>query len=265
VRTNRRNDAAATVDAPAQPPIGAPIGRPVKLSERIAAALVSDIVAAGLGPGDRLPNEAAMLERFQVGRASLREALRILEVYGLISLRSGPGGGPVVTAADAHNVARAFSLYLHVSQARIGDLVEARMFIEPMVARMAAENRDPDALRRLEQAMAEEASIPDHDDAYVAAANNFHYAVTTMTGNAVVDLVATALKELYTTRFVSAGLASQTTEPTTIRNEHREIGEAILAGDADTAERLMREHMRIYVQRMAAAAPALTDEIITWG
>jgi GntR family transcriptional repressor for pyruvate dehydrogenase complex len=66
----------------------------VKTSERVAAAIVSEIVSRGLGAGDRSPNEATMLERFQVGRASLREALRILEVHGLISLRSGPGGGP---------------------------------------------------------------------------------------------------------------------------------------------------------------------------
>jgi len=74
------------------------VARGMKTSERIAATIVADIAAQGLVPGDRLPNEAAMIERFQLGRGSVREALRILEVHGIIQLRSGPGGGPVVAA-----------------------------------------------------------------------------------------------------------------------------------------------------------------------
>jgi GntR family transcriptional repressor for pyruvate dehydrogenase complex len=240
------------------------IARPVKLPERIAAAIVSDIVSDGLRPGDRLPIESVMRERFQVGRASLREALRILEVHGLISLRSGPGGGPIVTAVNPRDVARTFSLYLNMSGARMHELVQARIFIEPMVARMAVSNRDPASLKRLEEAMAYEASIPPDDERYIEAANNFHYTLTTMTGNRVVDLLATALKELYTTRVVSWGVASRTTEPS-IRNEHREIGEAILAGDAGRAEELMRQHVTYYLERMEADPSSLSNETVTWG
>jgi len=239
------------------------IARGVKLPERIAAAIVHDIVSEGLKPGDRLPKEAEMQDRFQVGRGSLREALRILEIHGVISLRSGPNGGPVVTAVSPHDVARTFSLYLNVSGARLGELVQARMFIEPIVARMAAENPDPQARGRLEEAMAFEASIPANDSRYIEAANNFHYAITSMTGNGVIDLLATSLKELYTTRIVSSGVASRTTEPT-IRNEHREIGEAILAGDGARAEALMRSHMEVYMERMKNDPASLPDELVTW-
>jgi GntR family transcriptional repressor for pyruvate dehydrogenase complex len=241
----------------------ASIGRAVKTSERVATAIVSEIVSGGFRAGDRLPNEATMLERFQVGRASLREALRILEVHGLISLRSGPGGGPVVTAVDPRDVARTFSLYLNLSGARIRELVEARLFLEPMVARMAAEAADPAGLKRLERALEYEASVPADDGNYIDAANNFHFAVVSMSGNKVVDLLATALKELYTTRTVAGGLASRTTEPT-IRREHREIGQAILAGDADTAERLMREHTNLYLGRVLDASPGFAESVITW-
>ena len=63
-------------------------------------------MAQGLGSGDRLPLEAAMVEQYGVSRASLREALRLLEVQGLIRLKPGPGGGPVVGAVEAANLAR---------------------------------------------------------------------------------------------------------------------------------------------------------------
>src|SRR5690349_5234368 len=82
------HDEEARVTAVDDPSAGPPsvkpaeLARPVKLPERIAAAIVSDIVSQGLKPGDRLPIESVMRERFEVGRASIREALRILEIHG---------------------------------------------------------------------------------------------------------------------------------------------------------------------------------------
>ena len=80
--------------------------RVAKTSETVALNLVRDIMARGLKTGDRLPLEAAMLQEYRVSRASLREALRLLEVQGLISLKPGPGGGPVVGRVDARHLAR---------------------------------------------------------------------------------------------------------------------------------------------------------------
>jgi DNA-binding FadR family transcriptional regulator len=239
------------------------IGRSVKISERIAAALVADIVAGGLAPGSRLPNEAAMLERFQVGRASLREGLRILEFYGLIILQPGPGGGPIVSAVDAKSVARTFSLYLNLAGASILELQEARLQIEPIMARMAAEERDPKALARLQAAMDTEAAVSPEGSAYIDAANNFHATLATLTSNRVLNVLATALQDLYVMPLVAVGVPSQTTEPS-IRNEHRAIGEAILDGDADLAEVLTRRHVSVYLERLKAVAPEFASSTVTW-
>lgn len=241
------------------------IDRGTKISERVASAIVDDIVGSGLNPGDRLPNEAAMIERFQVGRGSLREALRILEVHGLISMRSGPGGGPIVLAVDPRSVSRTFSLYLHLSGSTIGELVETRLIIEPMVARLAATQiGEGDNAERLRLALDHEQAITGGEDSYIDAANDFHYVLGSITGNRVFDIVATALKELYTTRIVESGLASRTTQPS-IRFEHREIGEAILVGDAEKAESLMRSHMDVYLHQIAVVQPGITQSIIGWG
>jgi GntR family transcriptional repressor for pyruvate dehydrogenase complex len=114
------------------------IDRNIKTSERVAAAIVGLVLEQGLQAGDRLPNETEMIDQFRVGRGSLREALRILETYGLISLRSGPGGGPVILNVSPEDVSRSFSLYLNLSGATIHELADARKVIDPLMARLAA-------------------------------------------------------------------------------------------------------------------------------
>lgn len=262
-RINSMDGASASSLPASKRPVPARLSRPEKVSQRIAAALVEDITRGGLQPGDRLPNETAMVERFGVGRGSLREALRVLEIHGLISLKSGPKGGPVVLDVDPRDVSRTFSLYLSLRGATMEELVQTRQFIEPMVARMAAENRDPDGHARLELALTNEAALVAGDPRYVDAANDFHYVVASMTGNTVLDLMATGLKELYTTRLVEGGLARETTSPE-IRLEHAEIGRAILDGKPQKAEKLMRDHVAYYLGRLKEVAPAFTASTITW-
>lgn len=237
------------------------LSRGTKTSERIASALVEDIIGGGLGPGDRLPNEATMADRFGVGRGSVREALRLLEVHGLISLRSGPKGGPVILAIDPRDVGRNLSLYLSVRGATIAELVDTRLIIEPHVARMAAEHLSEESAAALRAALAAEEAVG--PDGYIDVANEFHYVLATLTGNRVLDLVATALKDLYTTRVVGAGVAQATADPS-IKLEHREIGEAILRGDGEAAENLMRSHMHYYTTRTQDVAPRFPESRLTW-
>jgi GntR family transcriptional regulator, transcriptional repressor for pyruvate dehydrogenase complex len=245
-------------------PSAAPLSRGTKVSERIANALVEDIIRDRLGPGDRLPNEQAMADRFQVGRGSVREALRLLETHGMIKLKLGPRGGPQITAVDPREVGRTLSLYLGLRGATIEELVQTRLFLEPKVARLAAENRSEEDERRLRQALAAEEASNTDDGAYIDAANEFHYVLATMTGNRVLDLVATALKDLYTSRIVNDGVAKEAAGPS-ICHEHEAIGRAILTGDADAAEDLMRAHMDFYVERVRKVAPGFLNSRITWG
>jgi len=153
-------------------------------------------------------------------------------------------------------------MYLGQVGATLNELAATRRLIEPTVARLAAETQDPVGLERLRKAMAREEMIEPGDSRYIQAANDFHYVIGSMTGNRVLDLLATSMKELYTTRVVGGGLASETTAPS-IRIEHRVIGEAILAGDGDRAEALTRDHMNLYLGRVQAI-PSVADTIITW-
>lgn len=238
--------------------------RQIKTSERVASAIVGLIIEQDLQEGDRLPNETEMIEQFGVGRGSLREALRILETYGLISLRSGPGGGPVVLNVSPADVSRSFSLYLKLSGATIRELVDARKVIDPLMARLAAENINELAAQRLRDALHREEMAARDKKTVVATANDFHYVLAMLTGNSVLNLVATSLKEMYTSRFVAIGLAEQITKPS-IRKEHREIGDAVLTGDGDLAEQLMREHFTKHFDQALRVSPSFSNSVISWG
>lgn len=240
------------------------LGRQVKTSERVASAIVELIIERELQPGDRLPNEAEMIEHFDVGRGSLREALRILETFGLIVLRSGPGGGPVLLRVNPRDVSRSFSLYLNLGGATLDELAEARVLIEPMVARKAAESITPESAEHIRRALDREAGDGVEPSLIVERANDFHYTLALSTGNTVLNLLATTLKEMYTSRLVGIGLAEQTTERT-IHNEHAAIGEAVIAGDADLAERLAREHFRTNFEHIKTTSPGFIASRITWG
>jgi GntR family transcriptional repressor for pyruvate dehydrogenase complex len=239
------------------------LGRQVKTSERVASAILELIIERELQAGDRLPNEAEMIEHFDVGRGSLREALRILETFGLIVLRSGPGGGPVLLRVNPRDVSRSFSLYLNLGGATLEELAEARLLLEPLVARKAAESLTPESAEQIRRALDREAGDGVEPSIIVERANDFHYTLALSTGNTVLNLLATALKEMYTSRLVNIGLAEKTTD-STIRHEHAAIGEAVIAGDADLAERLAREHFRTHFEQIKAASPGFVASRITW-
>src|SRR4051795_5443988 len=127
---------------------GTTLLRPLKTSETVARDIVQQIVSAGLGDGDSLPSEARMLEQYSVSRESLREGLRLLETQGLITIRRGPGGGPLVGTADATNLGRVSTLYFHMARASYAELFDAWIIAESLIAEYAA--RNPDAQLRKE-------------------------------------------------------------------------------------------------------------------
>lgn len=91
--------------------------RPMKTAMLVAQRIVADINERGNVVGDRLPPERLMLEKYDVGRGTLRESLRFLELQGVITLKPGPGGGPVVVQPDASSLATSLALLLQFSDA----------------------------------------------------------------------------------------------------------------------------------------------------
>jgi DNA-binding FadR family transcriptional regulator len=241
-----------------------PAGRVIdKLSMSAARDIVLAMARDQLGPGQPLESEAQLAARHGVGRASLREALRVLQVLGLIRIRTGPGGGPSVTEVNGQTFARLTSFYLHMAGATYGDLVNARLIMEPVMAGLAARRRGREGRRRLggmARIIHEVSVVP--DEAYHRVSSEFHDAVLGLSGNAVLDLFARSLKDLFSRRILDVAYPPEQRE--VARASHATIAAAVLIGDASAAETLMRRHMLMFVEHVRRTQPSLLDEVVQW-
>jgi DNA-binding FadR family transcriptional regulator len=232
--------------------------RPEKLSETVAREIVRDI--RDLPAGSMLPPETVMLDSYSVGRGSLREALRILEVQGFLVIRPGPGGGPMVAEIDSLNFAKMASMHLHLSKATYREVIEARLVMEPVMARLAAQRQDTDVVAKLEDYVDQPDPV-DHQ-AYLHSATDFHSLVSSMSGNSVLDLYSGSLKSVYADRIESTIFPPEAREK--VNQDHKKIARLITQGKASRAESLMREHMEEFLMWSSSRHPGVLDEIVDW-
>jgi len=232
--------------------------RTEKISEVLAREIVRDL--RDLPPATMLPSESVMLKKYGVGRASLREALRLLEVQGLVVIRPGPGGGPMVAQVDSTHYGRISTLYYHMLGATYRDVVDARLVLEPVIARIVAERQDPEHMAKLTEWLDEVGSPGPHD--YLGEASAFHAMLVSMSGNPVLELTVHALQLIYAER--AHGWVFPPEEHHHVEQAHRAIVLAILKGNASRAEVLMRKHMLDYVENSRVNAPIGINETVDW-
>lgn len=234
--------------------------RTQKTSERVAISIVRDIVARGLGTGDRLPLEAAMVEHYGVSRASLREALRLLEVQGLIRLKPGPGGGPVVGTVEPAHLASMSTLYFHLGGGDYGHLLQVQVMLEPLCAQLAA--RHPDRAEVLRPFTDPEAHDHLEEERYRSTTRDLHAAVYQLAANPVLTLLTEAVTTIVTEHVV-ANMDPVEMRPA-ILHEHTAIAGAIVAGDEAEAMRLMAEHFENQHDYYRSRSPERLDDLIEW-
>lgn len=155
--------------------ISEPFAR-AKYSEIIADDLRALIVDEGR-PGDYLPSEHVLLERYGVSRPTLREALRILEVEGLVKIRRGAQGGAVIREPSIEVMTRTFGVYLQQHGTPVTDVINARMVIEPVAARLAALNRDRDLSEMEAVLVREKVVVAERSEAIADTEAAFHPAL----------------------------------------------------------------------------------------
>jgi DNA-binding FadR family transcriptional regulator len=235
--------------------------RTEKVASQVARTIARDIADRSLGPGTALEPESVMIDRYQVSRASLREALRILETQGLISIKPGPGGGPLVSDVSSVDFGRMATLYFQVLGITFRELVDARLIIEPLMAGLAAKSEDVEAKELLVQISAAGWGAHENNE-WLAMSDAFHAHVLSMSGNDVLNLFARSLKDVYTDRV--SGLLFPETDRDHVRKVHDAIAKAIMREDAARARRLMEEHMREYADAVQARYPTVMDELVDW-
>jgi DNA-binding FadR family transcriptional regulator len=235
------------------------IRRGTKVAEGLALEIVNRIVSESLQPGTLLPPEAQMVEEYGVGRGSLREALHVLEVYGVITMKHGRNGGPMVIEVGTRDYGRMSTLFFHLRGITFEQLIDARLVIEPVMARLAADRR----VTELVDTLPDPKSTRVEDDAtYLEAAAPFHRAVASMSGNPLLDLFSVSLEDIFLENV--SGALSPEEKRENVLEAHEAIAEAIAAGKSDVAEQAMREHMQEYADWVRDRHPELMPRVINW-
>lgn len=232
-----------------------------KLSETIAREIVHDIVERDLPAGTVLQTEAEMFETFGAGRASVREALRLLEANGLIAIKTGLG--PIVAQASSVDFAKTAALFYHANRATFGELVEARNAVEPMMAAFAARRRSPETETALRDSLdrARTAEQAGDDRAYLEHNSEFHGIIAGLSGNRVLDLFGGALKHLYYERMWDV---TEMHVPGDVVQAHEKVANAIIAGDAGLAQALMAKHMDDIYSRLSSHSLKVGEQLVDW-
>jgi GntR family transcriptional repressor for pyruvate dehydrogenase complex len=262
----RRATRSAQPEAPAQHE-GARVRtfnrRLLKASESLAHELLLDIIRRDLKPGDRLPRESEMIASFEVSRATVREALRILEINGLVSMRTGPNGGPSVRQPSPSDFGRALSLFLQAERITLQEILEARCLLEPAIARDATVRQEPAFIARVEDLMSRGRTVDiDDDEAYVRLTREFHELMASSASNRVFTLFGLGLLSMFVGTMERAIFPPG--ERRAVILEHERILQAILKRQADRAEKLMRVHMDHFLDGIARRQPDTYRKLIRW-
>jgi len=170
-----------------------------KVSDNIIAQIRDAILSGKLKPGDRLASEKELIEQFGVSKATMREALRVLEVIGLLEIRKGIAGGAFVAEVDMRTTLHAIVNFLHFRTVSIREITMLRYLIEPSVAQLAATRRTDRDIEKLEQVIGETIAPGDTE---VSKEISFHRYLARMTENTIltltIDMIDNLLKSMKT-------------------------------------------------------------------
>jgi GntR family transcriptional regulator, transcriptional repressor for pyruvate dehydrogenase complex len=231
----------------------------VRLSRRVADVVARSILEGELGPGDRLPPEKQMVEQFGLGRATIREALRLLESDGLLRMAMGPNGGPVVSSPEVDRVTRILLLYLTTSGATLRDIYLARLAIEPETTRFAATAASDSALEQLAESVERlRGTVYEETGDFLRENALFHRLVAENCGNALLRSVYLAMLDIIDGQGV--GIRYSPKSRRMVVDLHREISDAIQARDPDAAAAAGAHHANVSFSNVQRRYPHSLDE-----
>ena len=237
--------------------------QPARAWRLVLERIESDLLDGRLGPGDRLASERDLATDLGVGRSSVREAFRVLEVMGLIrtATGSGPQSGAIVIATPTGGMSALLRLQVAAQGFPLHDVVETRLVLEDAVvaALAAADERDTTRAHQLLAAMEEPDLTPGE---FLALDAQLHLSLAESSGNAVIAAMMAGLRSSIES-YVQAGAASipdWSAMADRLRAEHHALVAAIDAGESETARTLVHTHITGYYEnalgsRLPPSAP----------
>lgn len=229
--------------------------------EVVLETIERDLLSGRLGPGDHLPPERALATELEVGRSSVREAIRVLEVLGLVrtATGSGPGAGAIIVATPSGGMSALMRLQVAAQGFPVGDIVRSRLLLETaIVADLAKRAASVDLARaaQLLDAMDSPRLTPAE---FLALDARFHVALAEASENQVVTAMMAGLRNSIESYVLAAvpGLPDWTATAERLRTEHRGIVTAISTADAALASTRIHDHISGYYaeSRIPATQP----------
>jgi len=212
-----------------------------RISEEIIEQ-VRDLITSGqIKPGDRLPAERELAQQLNVGRSTVREAIRVMESMGLLNVRAGEGTFLVAATGEvnADSVTKAFLQ----SWDNQHNFFEVRRVIEPDLAALTARRATPEQIEKMRAMLGEQEADIRRGGNGMQADTAFHYLLAQASGNEVLvrimDGLMDRLRETRESALRTAGRPAQSLR------QHRRILAAIEARDVKAAEKRMLEHLRV--------------------
>ena len=212
---------------------------PVRLYENVIEQIMELIKRNELKPGDKLPPERELAEKFSISRGSLRESFRVLESKGLI--KSKPGGGRFIQEVGKDHIVYTENMVLNLKKSSILEILEARDVIEQKVAEIAANRATAKDLKAIEETI-EGLSKARNSQERIESDNNFHLAIVKSSYNFVfVDIMRlnlSLLNEIRGKNWAVPGRYKNTKE------EHQLIYKAIKERNSKKAGEAMLNHLK---------------------
>ena len=205
-----------------------------KVSDKIIAQIRDAILSGQLKPGDKLASEKELMGQFEVSKATMREALRALEVIGLIEVRKGTAGGAFVAEVDMKTTIRGIINFLHFQTVSISEITMLRYLIEPTVAQIAAVRRTSKDIDRLGKIIGEKTTSGVSE---ISKEISFHRYLARMTQNTILTLVIDMIDNLLKSMKAELGLPGSFYEY--VRDAHSIILECLIQQDGLAAKTAM--------------------------
>ncbi|MEV0945155.1 FCD domain-containing protein [Rhodococcus sp. NPDC049939] len=237
-------------------------GRAPKAAMVVAQHIIRDTTRGGLKAGDLLPSEKVMLEKYQIGRGTLREALRLLEFQGVIALKPGPKGGPILLDPDGSHLAGTIILLMQLKQAPFSAIAEARTALEPMISRLAAERIDDETLKALDATIVQMRDSLSDQHVFLEANKTFHDLIAWSSGNPLFGYIVDSLLGIMDGTVIGIDYPPHRREAIIVA--HTEIYDALARRDPTESEARMREHIDAYTRYAQRKYPELLGQVIQW-
>jgi DNA-binding FadR family transcriptional regulator len=217
-----------------------------KTAELVASHIRNRIVRGELSMDEALPPESSLMEDFNISRPTLREAFRILESEGLITVRRGSRGGARVQIPDTSIAARYAGLVLQNRGATVADVLEARVVVESPAAGIVARRRDHVSCARKLRSWLRESEAQIDTPAYTKNFHQFNRLLVALTGNETLILLTAMLENLSDAATASYSRVSHQDDTKLAHQAHKTrimLADLIDAGDDVAAEELWRKHL----------------------